>query len=328
MVGIAIVGQGYMGRTHAVAWSDLGLGASIKYVVGRRVRASAMPAPHATFTTNFEDVLHDHSVDIVSVCTPTGSHADLAVRALHMGKHVVIEKPIALTLKDADRVRKAAAESGALVMVAHVVRFFAGYQAVRAMWAEGVLGTVSEVRASRSMATPAWSRWLTDEKQSGGMLVDFAIHDFDQANLFLGTPERILSVRRERDGAIETTIQYQSGGEARVLSQTSLEIGSPFRSSIALQGASADADYQFEASEPTSGEERPPLSVVTVRRPGGSWTEQLADSDPYAAELEYFASCVASGTPPSEGSLDSSAMALSVALAARRSLREGWVRLP
>ena len=195
MHGIAIVGGGNMGRTHARAWSELGLGRDIRYICTPSPGADFPHAPSARFVTDFDEVLADPEVDIVSVCTPTPSHRDLAVRALGAGKHVLLEKPIALSTDDAEAIAAAAAESSGILMVAHVVRFFDGYQRVRGEAESGRLGELRHVRATRMSPAPTWASWLADESRSGGMLVDFAIHDFDQLNLFLGHPVAVTTVQ-------------------------------------------------------------------------------------------------------------------------------------
>lgn len=132
MHGIAIVGGGDMGRTHARAWSGLGLGGLIRTICTPHPGEPFPDAPGARFVTDLDDVLSDPDVDILSVCTPTPSHPDIAIRALGAGKSVLLEKPIALTLDAARTIADAAAVSAGVLMVAHVVRFMAGHQRVRA----------------------------------------------------------------------------------------------------------------------------------------------------------------------------------------------------
>lgn len=132
MHGIAIVGGGNMGRTHARAWSGLGLGGLIRTICTPHPGEPFPDAPGARFVTDLDDVLSDPDVDILSVCTPTPSHPDIAIRALGAGKSVLLEKPIALTLDAARTIADAAAVSAGVLMVAHVVRFMAGHQRVRA----------------------------------------------------------------------------------------------------------------------------------------------------------------------------------------------------
>ena len=85
---IAIVGAGRMAQAHAHAWSRAGLGEAISYVVSPRTRPQLDAAPHARWVTRLEDVLADAEVDLLSVCTPTPSHAEIAIEALRHGRNV------------------------------------------------------------------------------------------------------------------------------------------------------------------------------------------------------------------------------------------------
>ncbi|MET1062554.1 MAG: Gfo/Idh/MocA family oxidoreductase, partial [Aeromicrobium sp.] len=171
MTTIAIVGSGYMARTHAAAWSALGYSSAIKYVCSPHPRAAFDEAPWARVVSDLTAVLGDPSVDIVSVCTPTATHREITVSALNAGKHVLLEKPVALSIADAHAISAAAASSGRVLMVAHVVRFFEGYRRARADVEAGRIGTVLSARARRLITKPD-SAWWYDESQSGGVVVD------------------------------------------------------------------------------------------------------------------------------------------------------------
>ncbi len=327
MTGIAIIGQGYMGRTHADAWTRLGYGDELLYVVAPGKRESDDLAPGATFTTHLDEALFDPTVDRVSVCTPTPTHASITIRALRAGKHVLLEKPIALTVDDARAIAVEAAASDRVLMVAQVVRFFAGYEALLAVRHSGRLGTVTSVRATRVLARPLWAPWWPDETQSGGVPVDFAVHDFDQANLFLGRPVAVTATRTAHEAPLETTIEYAGGGIAQVLSYPYLPQGSAFSSSLEVVGDAGHASYRMVAGAPTesgsSGESR-----LTVATSDGVDVTDVADNDPYAREIEYFNRCIVEGSVPTRSPTASAVAALEVSLAVRTSLeRGGWVDL-
>ena len=314
MSKIAIIGQGNMGRTHAQSWAQLGREDDIRYILTRRERLWLEPAPNARMVSSLDEILDDPEVDIVSICTPTPSHSDLAIRSLRAGKNVLLEKPIALTLSDAKAIAEAANEAGSTLMIAHVVRFFAGYQEIREIWRGGRLGPVVSVRATRVCEVPTGVDWLADEAQSGGVVVDFAIHDFDQVNLFLGTPTAVTAVRTSPDGPIETTIEYRDGGIGQVLSYMGLAQGTPFTSTIELVGLKGWASYRF-----TAGDE----STVSIVDASGRTSYDLAIDQPYAQQAEYFLSSVEHGLPPDECPTEAAIAALSVSLAARESLSSG-----
>jgi predicted dehydrogenase len=321
-----------MGRTHAEAWSNLGYADRIKYVVGRSQRAPFEHAPSARFVTDFDDVLLDREVDVVSICTPTPNHADSAIRALRAGKHVLLEKPIALTIDDAIAIRDAARQSERVLMVAHVVRFFAGYELLRQAWESDAVGRVLSARAIRMLAVPTESAWLCDETQSGGAPVDVSIHDFDQLNLFLGTPVAVTATRLDPVGPIETTVEYRDGGIGQVLTYTSAPVGVPFTSALELIGTKGVASYRLSAVSATEasatgtpGADAAASDVNTYRldNADGSIASVVTDNQPYTRQVEYFLSCIASESEPLLAPTDAAIAALEVSLATRESLATG-----
>jgi predicted dehydrogenase len=331
MTTIAIIGQGYMGRTHAESWSNLGYGERIKYVCTPRPGKPLERAPKATFVTELDIVLRDPELDVISVCTPTITHRDITVRALQAGKNVLLEKPIALTMDDALAIQAAAEASGAVLMVAQVVRFFEGYRLLREDVAAGKLGTVLAARGRRLVNRPDWAEWWHDESKSGGVVVDFAIHDYDQMNLFLGEPVAVTCVSRGRLGPVETTIEYHGGGIGQVLSFADTLQGVPFTSSIGLVGSEGIADYEFSAGSPTeqvgTGEALPGVNTYRLRAVNDAASVVIEGDAPYTRQAEYFLQCVDQGAQPELSTVASAIRALEVSLAAKESIATG-TRVP
>src|SRR4051794_32670104 len=160
MVGIGIVGIGFMGMIHYLAARKLS-GGQVVALCSRDPRklAGDWTGIHGNFgpkgtmmdlsgQAGYADVgelLADPRVELVDLCVPNDEHARLAVRALEAGKHVLVEKPIALTTSDADAMVAASRATGKLLMVAHVLPFFPEFafaaEAVRA-------GTYGPLRAA------------------------------------------------------------------------------------------------------------------------------------------------------------------------------------
>lgn len=321
MTAIAIVGRGGMARAHARAWRELGRGGDIRYVSTPKPGPPLEDAPVARFEPDLDVILRDPLVEIVSICTPTPTHADLAIRALRAGKNVLLEKPIALTLTDARAIREVAKQSSGVLMVAHVVRFFDGYRAIRESVASGAIGAVLSARATRISAKPGPSDWWHDESKSGGVLVDFAIHDFDQLNLFLGTPLTVTARRARADGPFETTVDYEGGGTGQVLSFMGMPPGFSFASSLDLVGSRGIAEYRFGGALETVGRTVP--DAVRLLTDEGSRDLGVAPDNPYMRQAAYFLECVEASTPPVVCSVDAAIAALAVALAARESFLTG-----
>jgi predicted dehydrogenase len=320
---IAIVGQGAMGRAHAKAWSEIGLSENISLVCGRSAAAPLDGAPRARFVTDLDIVLRDPDAGIVSVCTPTPTHAEIAIRCLEAGKNVLLEKPIALTLADARAIREIAATSPGVLMVAHVVRFFDGYRAIRERVDAGSLGTILTARAERISPAPKPSTWWHDESKSGGVLVDFSIHDFDQLNLFLGRPLAASARRARPDGPFEVVVDYEGGGSGQVLSFMGMPAGFSFASSIELLGSLGLADYRFAGALGGAAREAAGGDSFRIMTGASIETRPVAETNPYAAQARYFLDCVERGADPDFCPTDSAITALAVSLAARESLATG-----
>lgn len=313
MARIAIIGAGNMGRAHAKAWASLG--EEVAYVCTPRVEEPLPGAEGARIVHELDAVLEDEAVDIISVCTPTDTHRDIAVRALAAGRNVLLEKPIALEIADALAIRDAAAVSTGVLMVAHVVRFFPGYERLREAVAAGVAGRPWTVHAERLTSGHAAPAWLRQERRSGGILVDFAIHDFDQLNLMLGEPLAVTSLG-STGSAVETTVEYRDGGIGRVLTSMALPAGFPFTSSLDVIGSAGSARYAYSAAD--SG--APTLSDYRETSAHGETRARVTGEDPYARQAEYFLRCVEEHAAPERSPIEAAIAALRVSRAASESL--------
>lgn len=131
--------------------------------------------------TNYMELLSDSSLDIVHVCTPNDSHADISIAALEAGKHVMCEKPMAKTAADARRMVEAAKRTGKKLTIGYQNRFRSDSQYLKSLCEEGVLGEIyyAKAHAIRRRAVPTWGVFLDEEKQGGGPLIDIGTHALD-----------------------------------------------------------------------------------------------------------------------------------------------------
>src|SRR3954447_26522698 len=149
---VAVVGTGRMGEAHARAWRTLERDVELAAAVGQREGSRLDAAPDVPVTTDLDAVLDDPTIQILSICTPTDTHVDLTRRALDAGKHVLLEKPLARTVEEGAAIVELANRASGLLMVAHVVRFFPGYVAVRELAQRGDLGRLEAATAERLSA--------------------------------------------------------------------------------------------------------------------------------------------------------------------------------
>ena len=146
----------------------------------------------ARTTTDWRALAADPGVDAAVVGTPNAFHAPQAVAFLEAGKHVLVEKPMARTVAEADAMVAAARRSGAFLMVAHCWRFHPDVRALRSRVEAGELGEIVKTRGYGGHAGWGPSGWFTDpELAGGGALVDMGVHAIDTTRYLLGDPEPV-----------------------------------------------------------------------------------------------------------------------------------------
>lgn len=311
MVRIGIAGIGFMGRIHFLAAQTLAGDAAVVAVCSRdpaklagdwrSTRGNFGPEPGRVDLAGVERyddyarLLADPNVDLVDICTVTDQHAPMALAALRAGKHVLVEKAIALSLDDADAMLAAARAAGKLLMVAHVLPFFPEFRFAVDAVRSGRFGKLLGGHLTRVIARPDWSADIGDVAKTGGPAVDLHIHDTHFVGLIAGVPERVQSVGTvAENGAVEyltTQYLYGPGGPALTCSSGAVAAsGRPFAHGFELYLEKATVAYH------SSGV---PLTVYT---PDGK-TDVLAlgsgDAiDSFAAELRAAVQGVAAGKEP------------------------------
>ena len=237
-IGVAVIGCGGIGQTHARAFREL-VGARLIGVSSRDAgRARRMgEAEETDFTTDAASLIADPRVQLVSIATSSGSHAPLALAALQAGKHVVIEKPLAMTTQDGRRVLDEAAQRGLTVSVIFQRRFEATFQAVARAVAAGALGRLLLIEASCPYFRPqsyydsaSWRGTVADD---GGALMNQGIHLVDLL-LWIGGPARRvmgqMATQRhqmEAEDLAVAVVNLQNGALATLLASTNLAPGFP-----------------------------------------------------------------------------------------------------
>lgn len=151
--------------------------------------------------TDYRDMLNNESLDIVSICTPNVFHADNAIAALEAGCHVLCEKPIATTLKDADRMIAAAKKARKKLMVGFTHRMFTGTQKTQQMVKDKKIGQpfMIRVRFAHGGPYPSWAKnaWFYNPKlAAGGALLDMGIHAIDLALWMMGPIKSVNGMAR------------------------------------------------------------------------------------------------------------------------------------
>ncbi|MFE9100734.1 Gfo/Idh/MocA family protein [Actinomadura geliboluensis] len=229
-VGVGMVGHAFMGRAHSQAWRSVGpffgppLTPVMTALAGRsadRARAAAAALGWASIETDWKELLRRDDVQLVDICTPGDSHAEIAVAALDAGKHVLCEKPLANSVAEAEAMAAAAdraRERGIRSMVGFNYRRVPAVTLARRLVDEGRVGTVRHVRAQYLqdwLADPAAPfTWRMDRDKAGsGSLGDIGAHIIDTAQFITG--QSLIGVSALMDTFVPER-PVPGGGTARV----------------------------------------------------------------------------------------------------------------
>ncbi|MPV38621.1 Gfo/Idh/MocA family protein [Georgenia subflava] len=222
---VAMVGYAFMGRAHSQGWRgaprffDLPSEPVMQVLVGRsadRARAAADTLGWAEVETDWRRVLERDDIDLVDICTPGSTHAEIATAALAAGKHVLVEKPMANTLAEAEAMAAAAdraAAGGTMAMVGFTYRRVPAIALARDLVAEGRIGKVRQVRCQYLQDWLADDgaplSWRTDKAKAGsGALGDIGAHIVDLTHFITG--QRVAGV----SGRLDTLVAERPVAES------------------------------------------------------------------------------------------------------------------
>ena len=246
MIRVGIAGIGFMGWIHYLAYQKV-KGVKLAAVSTRNPKRLAgdwrdikgnfgPPGEQVDLSgvarySDLAGLLGDPNVDVVDLCLPPNLHAEASIAALRAGKHVFVEKPMALTAADCDKMVKAAAKAGKQILVGHVLPFLPEYAFARRLIDGGKYGKVLGGHFKRVISDPSWLKDFFDPDKVGGPLVDLHVHDAHFIRLVFGMPTAVTSQGRLRGDVVEYCVsQFQFADPALVVSATSGVIGQQGRS--------------------------------------------------------------------------------------------------
>ena len=309
MTNIGITGLGFMGMIHYLAYERT-RGASVKAICETEPKRLAgdwrtikgnfgpqgkkMKLDGVARYAEFDDLLADPKIDVVDICLPPDVHAEMAIKALKAGKHVFCEKPIAMKPADAQRMVKTAQKAGKLLLIGHVLPFFAAYRFAYQTIRTEKFGKLLGAHFKRVISDPVWMAHYWDPDKSGGPMIDLNIHDSHFVRLLCGMPKAVHTVGRMRGEVAELFhTQFQFDDPQLMVTVTGGTInqqGRPFTNGyeIYLERATLLFDSHAEM----------PVTVLTddgrVRRP------KLGAGDPiddFANETKEVIRSIRDGRP-------------------------------
>lgn len=316
MLNLAVLGTGFISNVHASSAQNLA-DVRLAAVYSRneeRARQFAQQFGIPKTYTDYNALLSDAGVDAVIIGLPTPFHKSYTLLAASAGKHVLCEKPIALTLDDADSMIAACRQNAVVLMIAHVLRFWPEYVSAKALVDQGTFGPVRAVSAHRLQVVPQWSAggWLLDPQQSGGVPVDLHIHDLDIICWFLGSPTRLTARGLQVPGGLVkeviSVLEYSDDRIAYAEAGFLLPKGDSLKMDFRIICETGVIEYSNQ-SQPTL---RAFQSGKAVSLP------PLPQEDGYTSQLRYFVECVRAGEPPDRIPAEAARLALELALEAKR----------
>lgn len=268
-IGVGVIGLGFMGRTHLLAYDAARragypcrvLAVCDHGVVEKTLRSGprgSLDSEHAARAAavlagarryaEVEALLEHPQIDLVSICTYTDTHVDLALRCLERGKHVLVEKPVALRSQDVQRLADGV-RPGRLCMPAMCMRFWPAWAWLLEHVRGGTFGAVRSATFERLGSRPDWAtHFYADERRSGGALVDLHIHDADFVCACFGPPRSVFATGTTDH--LTAAYLYTSGREAHTPPIGDISAASPERAASDRRVGRPDPNLEREQGGP------------------------------------------------------------------------------
>lgn len=222
MVNFAFIGCGFIAQKHADAIAQIPT--AKLYAVCDKVAENMKPYEeqyNALPFSEYDQMLEDNNVHVVNICTPSGTHAALAIKAARAGKHVILEKPMALSGEDAKAIVQACDENKVKLAVIHPNRFRPALMELKKLMEEGKFGKISHanatVRWNRNQAYYDQAAWRGTKAMDGGVLMNQAIHNLDLLLWLMGPAAELQAYTATRFRNIEcedvavAVVNFESG---------------------------------------------------------------------------------------------------------------------
>ncbi len=335
MINVGIVGLGFMAATHIRAYRQVSNArvAALCNPSGRHLDGDfsgvagnvgatdpvILDMAGVKATRRFEDLLEDPKISLIDVCAPTLGHHDLVIAALKAGKHVLCEKPLARTAKQARRMVAAAEVSTGFLMPAMCLRFWPEWLWLQNELKQKSFGRVLSARFRRVAEPPGWGNFLNGEK-SGGALLDLHIHDVDFVQYCFGRPLAVYATGYTKlSGAIDHVVaQYkvESGAIVQAEGTWAMTPGFGFNMSYTVNCEQATIDYDISRGADA-------LKLFVAGQPPKTIT--CDGGDGYIGELRHMITAIEQGQRPNIVTPKDGLSAVEICEAEERSIATGRI---
>ncbi|SCL21794.1 Predicted dehydrogenase [Micromonospora nigra] len=317
---VALIGAGLIARFHLDAW--IGAGAAVRIYSDDGRSADLAREFGVTAVGSLAEALD--GADVVDICTPTGTHREIALAAIGKGVGVVCEKPLAATTAEAEEIVDASERAGVRLYPAHDVRFAPAYARLHELVASGRVGAGAVARFRFSAYHPRpWTGQMS--AQSGGILTDQMLHGVDLAYWIFGEVKRVYACYQgdiatpAPEGAVATgtaILTHANGAISQVVSRWTATPKPPVRVTFDVSGTGGTVRYDSEW----------PQDVRVADGDAGSFG--YAGKSVFATEMREFAQAFAGGPEPRLGARDALAAVRITQAAAESAWTGRAVELP
>jgi len=300
-IGFGFIGCGGIHNNHAphiVAHEDAFIACAMD-VNEDAVKAHQEKYGTECGTTDVDDLLAHEDIDAVVVCTPTGFHPDLVVAAASAGKHVFCEKPMAMSVAEAERMAQACEDNGVLLQLGFVRHFCNEWLKLRELIQSGAIGR-PVVWRSLSGGSGAPTPWFFDRKIGGGPFIDGAVHNYDFARFTFGDASRVTANLRH----MKSTGDSWDTGTAVVDFESGDQLIMCWSWGLPGHGADVRADSAHDVLGPDGAIIFAGNNQFAVRTKG---EETLVDYEPdtgadwFRRQMGHFIDCMQTGQQPDVG---------------------------
>lgn len=328
MLKVAVIGAGTWGKNHVRVWNELPRANLVAIADSRLEVVQHLAAQHRVVgETDYRALLRNPDIQAVSICTPSSTHYGIARAALEAGKHVLLEKPIALTTKEAHELSAVAAKHERVFMPGHIFRFDPVILRIKQELQSGTIGKVNFLYSSRmGLMTP---------RPDCGVIMDFALHDIDITCFLLDEwPTHVTAVgqtthrgtARSFEDVGFITLQFPSG----TLANASVSWLTPKKVRdlwVIGTGKSIGADLISQQCDIYDKGVVPDYSnfgefKLITKQGGDDVRVAIENREPLKDELSHFADCALDGKAPKVTG-EIGARVIAVIEACYRSMREG-----
>ena len=324
---VGVIGLGWFGEIHCetfVGIPNIELAALCTRRPDRLAEQAKKFGVKKTFT-DYRAMLADKDIDAVSIVTMWDQHTEPAVAALATGKHVFLEKPMASTVADCDKIIMASKKSRGILQIGHICRFNPRYRMAKQAIDEGRIGKIVALQSRRNIPA-AWTPTILEKI---GPIVGDAIHDTDLMLWFTG--DRIasvyaqtVSVRGLKHPDIgQTMYRFKGGASATLETVWCMPEKTPFDIDERMSIIGTEGIIHVQDTFPNLGI----VDKSRLHSPDTTYWPMFGGvrGGALRAEFEYFADCALKGKTPEIGKPEDAAAALEATIAAEESARTGQV---